>query len=202
MSDIILRPAVPTDAAALLDIYAPYVTQTAITFEYDVPSVDEFRGRIESTLRRYPYLVAVRDGAPVGYAYTGAFHPRSAYAWAAETSIYLRQDERGHGLGRTLYAALETISRAQSIQDLYACIAYAEPEDEHLTNASARFHERLGYTLAGQFRRCACKFDTWYGMIWMGKPLGDHPLPPKPFRSFPSLSAEELRNALAVASSE
>ena len=194
-NSITIRAAVPGDAAALLEIYAPYVEQTAITFECAVPSEAEFAARIEATLHRYPYLVAVRDGAPVGYAYTGVFKARSAYDWAAETSIYVRQDARGAGLGRALYTALEAVSKAQNLQNLYACIALAAPEDEHLTNDSPRFHERLGYTLAGRFRRCACKFDTWYDMIWMEKFLGEHALPAAPFRPFPSLTADELHAA-------
>ena len=84
---ITIRTARPEDAAALLEIYAPYVTDTAITFEYTVPSEAEFRGRIEKTLKRYPYIVAEKAGRMIGYAYAGAFHPRAAYDWACELSI-------------------------------------------------------------------------------------------------------------------
>ena len=77
-----IRPAVPADAPALLAIYAPYVAQTAITFEYDVPAEAEFAGRIADTLQNYPYLVAEQDGIPVGYAYAGKFHDRAAYDWS------------------------------------------------------------------------------------------------------------------------
>lgn len=101
-----IRPASPGDAQALVRIYAPYVTDTAITFEYGVPSEKEFAARIAGTLERYPYLVAERDGAPVGYAYAGAFHSRPAYDWAVETSIYVDRTQRRGGVGRALYAAL------------------------------------------------------------------------------------------------
>ena len=84
-----IRAAVPTDAPALLAIYAPYVEQTAITFEYDVPAEAEFTRRIADTLQNYPYLVAEQDGVPVGYAYAGKFHERAAYDWSVETSIYV-----------------------------------------------------------------------------------------------------------------
>ena len=94
-----IRPAVSDDAPALLDIYAPYVIETAITFEYEVPTLDDFRQRIKNTLHTHPYLVIERDGEIVGYAYTGQLGSRAAYAWAAETSIYLRQDCRRGGLG-------------------------------------------------------------------------------------------------------
>ena len=104
MDTITIRTAAVDDAAALLAIYAPYVEQTAITFEYEVPSLEEFQGRIAHTLRRYPYIVAVENGEILGYAYTGPFGERAAYSWSVETSIYLRQDVRGKGLGKRLYA--------------------------------------------------------------------------------------------------
>ena len=189
---ISLRIAAPEDAAALLEIYAPYILETAISFEQTVPSVGEFRARIEGTLTAYPYLVAERDGVILGYAYTSRFHPRRSYDLSAETSIYVRRGERGSGVGRRLYTALEALSAAQNIQNLYACIAYAEPEDAHLKNDSARFHDHMGYALTARFRRCACKFDTWYDMIWMEKALGDHPIPAPALRPFPLLSKTEL----------
>ena len=101
--NIRIRAAAPEDAAQLLAIYTPYVERTAITFEYDVPTLEEFRGRIARTLQRYPYLTAERGGELLGYAYLSPFVGRAAYQWAAETSIYLRMDSRGLGLGRALY---------------------------------------------------------------------------------------------------
>ena len=93
---ILIRPASPADAQALLAIYTPYVVQTAITFEYDVPTPVEFTARIAATLEKYPYLVAEQDGVPVGYAYAGAFHERAAYDWSVETSIYVEQHQKGN----------------------------------------------------------------------------------------------------------
>lgn len=121
---VLIRPAIPEDAEALLEVYAPYVLQTAITFEYEVPSVEEFAGRVRGTLARYPYLVAERDGKIVGYAYVSAFHARPAYDWAVETSIYVAQACRGGGVGRALYEKLEEVLRRQNILNLNACIAF------------------------------------------------------------------------------
>lgn len=188
MENIRIRTATVDDAPALLAIYAPYVETTAITFEYEVPSLEEFRRRIAGTLQRYPHLVVEMNGEIGGYAYTGPFGDRAAYGWAAETSIYLRQDFRGKGLGRRLYTALEKISNAQNIQNLYACIAYPETEDAHLTGNSVAFHTHMGYTQVGQFHRCGYKFNTWYNMTWMEKVLGDHTVPPAPFIAFPDLN--------------
>ena len=192
-SEIILRPATPADAPALLAIYAPYVEETAITFEYEVPSVEEFRSRIRRTLEKYPYIVAQRGEAILGYAYTGVFKGRAAYDWAVETTIYLDRTQRRTGLGRRLYQALEDISRAQHICNLYACIGYPEVEDEYLTQNSVRFHDHLGYTLVGRFRKCGYKFGTWYDMVWMEKLLCTHPDRPQPIIPFPALAPDTLR---------
>ena len=100
-----IRVATKEDAEALLAIYAPYVEKTAITFEYEVPSIEEFRCRIQETLKKYPYLVAEKNGKIVGYAYAGAFHARPAYDWAVETSIYVSELQKGEGIGKALYKA-------------------------------------------------------------------------------------------------
>ena len=112
MSTITLRIARPSDAAALINIYAPYVLTTAITYEYDVPSLEDFTARIERTLQKFPYIVAERDGELLGYAYLSTYIGRAACAWSAEASIYLRSDAHGLGLGRRLYTALESVARA------------------------------------------------------------------------------------------
>ncbi len=173
-----IRSATPADAPALLNIYAPYVENTAVTFEYAVPSVQEFARRIEETVKKYPYLVLENEGVIQGYAYAGAFKGRAAYDWSVETSIYIRRDAHRRGFGRALYAALEDKLASMGILNAYACIAFPEQEDEYLTCDSRRFHERMGYRLCGTFRRCASKFGRWYDMIWMEKFLGEHRLHP------------------------
>lgn len=182
-----IRAAVPDDAPALLSIYAPYVRETAITFEYEVPSVEEFRRRIAHTLHTHPYLVMEQNDEIVGYAYTGQLGSRAAYAWAAETSIYLRQDCRRGGMGTRLYEALEEASRRQNVQVLYACIAApADDSDPHLTRASIDFHARRGYATVGTFHRCGYKFDRWYDVVWMEKRLSNDAAPAAvtPFSAF------------------
>ena len=171
---VIIRKAVIKDASALLEIYRPYVEKTAITFEYDVPSVEEFRCRIEGVMKRYPYLVAEQNGVIVGYAYASVFKERAAYDRCVETSIYIEENARGNGIGNTLYLALEEELKKQGIINAYACIGYTENEDEYLTNGSMHFHERLGYRLVGRFQQCGYKFNRWYDMIWMEKMLGEH----------------------------
>lgn len=187
-----IRVATPSDAARLLEIYTPYVVDTAITFEYEPPALEEFRGRIERTLERYPYLVAERADAAggtrvVGYVYASPFKSRPAYDWAVETSIYVDRAERGHGVGRALHDALKRALAAMGVLNMEACIATTEAEDEHLTNASRDFHAHLGYRLVGEFERCGFKFNRWYNMVWMELLIGEHGSHQQPIRPFPTI---------------
>lgn len=168
-----IRNARTEDVCRLIDIYGYYVRNTAVSFEYEVPSEEEFSGRIEDTLRRYPYLVLEEDGVIQGYTYAGVFKGRAAYDYSCEVSIYLSRDVRGRGYGRTLYQALEEKLKAQGIRNLYACIASPVIEDEYLTRNSEKFHQHLGYHKVGEFHKCAYKFNRWYNMIWMEKIIGE-----------------------------
>lgn len=189
-ANVSLRVAAPEDARSLLSIYAPYVEETAISFENDVPTVEEFRRRIEDTLRFYPYLVAVDEAGDIlGYACTHTFIPRAAYDHCAETTIYLRRDRRGSGLGKLLYRALEELSRAQNLRNLYACIGEPIVPDEYLTDNSIRFHEHLGFRRIGVFERCGYKFGRFYNMVWAEKLLSGPDEPVKPVLPFPALEA-------------
>ena len=182
--EFIIRKASVIDAAAILAIYAPYVEETAITFEYTVPSLSEFKERIRTVLKRFPYIVAEKDGTIAGYAYVSPFHERAAYSWAVETSIYIDKNLRKTGLGKRLYNALEDILKKQGILNLNACIAYPEKEDRHLTKNSVEFHEHLGYSMVGEFHKCGYKFNRWYNMVWMEKSIGEHLSEQPPVRSF------------------
>lgn len=195
MSDVIIRTANEADSPELLKIYAPYVEDTAISFETEVPSLEEFTHRMRARQGRYPYLVAERGGELLGYAYLSPFVGRAAYDWSAETTIYLRLDRRHLGVGKTLYTALEGLAREQGIINLEACIGWTDTPDEHLSNNSAEFHAHLGYRMVGRFYRCGYKFDTWYDMVWMEKLLREHPQTPHPVIPFSELSREALRKS-------
>lgn len=189
---VLIRRASEEDAQAILDVYAPYIKNTAITFEYEVPSLEEFRERIRSTLKRYPYLVAEKEGEILGYAYTGAFVGRAACDWSVETSIYLKETGTKMGVGKMLYNAIEKISKAQNIVNLNACIAVPDTEDEHLNFNSAQFHAHLGYQFVGKFHKCGYKFENWYNLIWMEKAIGEHKKNPEPFIPFSELKEDLL----------
>lgn len=172
--NIELRTATVDDAEKILSIYSPYVKNTAVSFEYDPPSIDEFKERIRKTLEKFPYLVAMHDDEIVGYAYAGQFHPRAAFLHSAELSVYLRQDMRGKGIGRKLYAEIEKILKQKGFINLYALVAYAEEEDEYITHDSVIFHEVMGYKTVGRCNKCGCKFGRWYDILYMEKFIGSH----------------------------
>ncbi len=188
---IAIRIARAEDAEELLGIYAPYVERTAVTFEYEAPSAEEFANRITRTLTCYPYLVAESGKELVGYTYAGRLHERPAYDWSVETSVYVRMDCRGMGVGRKLYDSLEEELLRQGITNVNACIAYPEKEDEYLTYDSVRFHEKMGYRMVGQFHECAYKFGRWYHMVWMEKQIGEHKKEPPAVKTFAELCASE-----------
>lgn len=171
---IAIREATMDDAKRILEIYDYYVQNTAITFEYDTPSINEFRERMSKTMQRYPYLVILKDGRIEGYAYAGAFVGRAAYDWSCELTVYLNHNAQRCGMGRKIYDALEDELKKMGILNLYACIAYPEIDDEYLTTNSADFHAHLGFTKVGEFHKCGYKFGRWYNMIWMEKIVGKH----------------------------
>jgi sortase and related acyltransferases len=169
-----IRTVRPEDAKGLLDIYAYYVEETAISFETEVPSVEEFKIRIEEILKSYPYIVACDNDELLGYAYLHPFVGRKAYELSAETTIYLNPVKKKMGIGKKLYSVLEDIAKAQNITNLYSCIGYVDVEDEYLNNNSVEFHEHMGYRMVGKFENCGHKFDRWYHMVWMEKIIGEH----------------------------
>ncbi|MBQ1465422.1 MAG: N-acetyltransferase [Eubacteriaceae bacterium] len=174
MDMITVRSASADDAPRLLEIYTYYVKYTAVSFEYDVPSEEEFASRIENTLKKYPYLVLEDDGVIMGYAYAGVFKARAAYERSCELSVYVDKDFRRKGYGRMLYEELEKELSSRGFLNLYACIGDPIEEDCYLTRDSEKFHSRMCFTKVGTFHSCGYKFGRWYNMIWMEKLIGEH----------------------------
>lgn len=181
---MMIRTADVRDADEMLEIYAPYVEKTAVTFEYEVPLVEDFAKRIARVQQRYPWLVAEQDDEIKGYAYARAFHERAAYDWAVEVSVYVREDCRGTGIGKSLYQVLEEALRRQGILNIYACIATAEEGDAYLTDDSVRFHKKMGFEETGKFHQCGYKFRRWYDVVWMEKSVGEHAVLAEAVRPF------------------
>lgn len=176
-SKLVIQQASINDAKDLVNIYQYYVENTAITFEYETPSVQEFSQRIERTLQRYPYIVAKLNDKIVGYAYASAFHPRKAYQWNAEISIYIDIDHQKKGIGKQLYTYMEKYLKDMGIIHIYACIATTDTPNQYLNNNSEAFHHHLGYSKVAHFKNCGYKFNQWFDMIWMEKQINplQHP---------------------------
>ena len=159
-----IRIAQETDVPQILAIYAPYILSSTHTFEYDVPTEAEFLERFRRITAQFPWLVWEENGQILGYAYGSAPFERAAFGWCAESSIYLRPEVRGRGIGKKLNTALEKILTRQGYQLLYAIIT-AE------NTSSIAFHQHLGYTFLARFDRCGYKFGRWLGIVWLQKPL-------------------------------
>jgi len=167
-----IRLAKPSDARSLLDIYAPYVENTAITFEYEVPTVEDFTTRIEKTLEKYPYLVAEEDCVVLGYAYASTYYARAAYDWAVELYVYVSQDARGQGVGTKLYDELEDLLDQMGYVHFLACISLPN-------EASLALHRKRGYQQGAHFPKIGYKFNRWYDIVWLQKSLDKEARPIK-----------------------
>lgn len=166
-----IRPATADDAAAICAIYAPYVEQTAITYDTEVPTEEFFRQSITEISREFPYLVAVEADRVVGYTYAHAFIPRPAANHSVEVSIYVERTARHLGIGAALYAELERLLRQQGRRNLYAKITWTDTETPYLTNASTHFHEHMGYVKAAHFHQCGYKFHRYFDTLILEKRL-------------------------------
>lgn len=157
-----IRPVNLNDAKELVEIYAYYVLNTSITFEYDVSSIEEFSERIQKITKKYPYLVATINSEIVGYAYATAYKERAAYDWSVETTVYVKQDEHGNGIGKALYIELEQALKNKHIVNMLACITYPNPK-------SIDFHTKFGFSTVGHFPKIGFKFNEWRDIVWMMK---------------------------------
>ena len=149
-----IRLATEADAAPMLEIYAPVVRETTISFEAHPPSEQEFRGRIRTVLERLPWLVCEDGGAVAGYAYASPFKTRAGYAWSVELSVYVHPDSHRRGVGRALYTALLECLAAQGYYVVVAVITIPNP-------ASIGLHETLGFRRTGTYEGIGYKFGEW-----------------------------------------
>ena len=171
---MIIRMATEKDLPRMLEIYRPYVERTTYSFEYTVPTLEEFTRRFQTVTARFPWLVCERDGVLLGYAYGSAAFERAAYGWCAQASAYLRPDAHRQGIGSALYRVLETILKEQGYVNLYAVVT-AENE------ISLAFHRAVGYEDFAVFPRCGYKHGRWVGVVWLQKCLNfteNSPVPP------------------------
>lgn len=170
-----IRFAKMEDLPQILAIYAPYVEETAISFEYAVPTMEAFAARFQMITAQYPWLVWEEGGQVLGYAYGSAPFERAAFSWCAESSIYLRKDQRGRGIGKKLQLTLEALLQMQGYQLLYALVTTDNP-------ASIAFHKALGFSFLAEFPGCGWKLNAWHGLVWLEKRLN----PVKTVSNFPA----------------
>ncbi len=164
-----VRSATETDAPALLEIYRPYVERTAISFETELPTTEQFAGRIAKCLSTWDWVVAEDDAACLGYAYGTAHRERAAYRWSVETSVYVREDQHRRGVATRVYDALLERLKTKGYCNAFAGIAL--PND-----ASVALHERLGFEMIGAFKRVGWKFGRWHDVAWLQRRLRDAPI--------------------------
>jgi phosphinothricin acetyltransferase len=165
-----IRTATPKDAPALLSIYAPYVRDTAVSFEAEVPSLAQFEGRITKAVDTWSWIVAEREGQVLGYAYGGMHRERAAYQWVVETSVYIDPCAQGQGLGKALYTKL--LSRLAERGFCSAMAVVVLPNA-----ASVRLHESMGFKPIGVVERSGWKFGAWHDTAWLQCQLRDAPPP-------------------------
>jgi len=169
-----IRPATPANAADLLAIYAPFILNTAVSFEYTVPTVAEFAQRVETIRKRLPYLVAEADGRILGYAYASPHRERAAYQWSVDTSVYVHPDAHRQGVARQLYSILFDVLRRQGFYTVYAGITLPNP-------ASEAFHRVIGFRPVGVYENVGYKFGAWHSVEWLQmalQPYSSEPVPP------------------------
>lgn len=182
MSELSIREATRDDAGPLLEVYRPFVTDTAVSFETEPPSLYDFEERIRKALAAYAWLVAEREGRPVGYAYATSHRERSAYRWSVETSVYVGACHRGHGVGRRLYSRLLDDLTARGYCNAYAGIALPN-------EASIALHRKAGFVSIGVFPRVGFKLGAWHDVSWWHRPLREPSLaegPPVPDGTLPA----------------
>lgn len=190
----IIRLATPEDAEAILNIYTKYVSDTYVSFEVEVPTVEEFQKRMEQIQAQFPWLVCEIDGVVAGYAYASKHAQRAAYRWSADLSVYI--DERYHRrhIAAALYAALFTMLRAQGYYTVYAGVSTPNPKSE-------AFHLAQGFTTVGVYPNVGYKLGKWCTLTWYGLALREYGAAPQEPKTLEEvLSTEELEEILANSS--
>jgi L-amino acid N-acyltransferase YncA len=174
VSDAAVRDASEDDAPACAAIYAPYVRETAVSFEGEPPTPAQMAERIAAATRTHAWIVHEDDDRVVGYAYGGPHQKRAAYRFSCEVSVYVEQGRRRTGSGRALYEAL--LERLAARGYLMAVAGMTLPNE-----ASAGLHQAMGFEPVGVYRRIGWKLGAWHDVAWMQRTLGaGHDSPPEP----------------------
>ena len=192
MDTVTLRRAHLEDAEAILEIYAPHIRNTHITFGYEVPSLSEFRDRMAGIMEGYPYLICEIDGIAAGYAYAHRYKERAAYQWDAELSVYLREGCERRGIGQAFYTALMEILKEQHVRNVYGIVTSPNPPSEAL-------HAAMGFRLAGVSLKTGYKLGKWIDVSCFERPLGDPDSPPEELLTVHQVPQERIAQILQAA---
>ena len=157
--NLLLRVANTNDAIAIREIYAPHVEKEVVSFETEVPTVDEMAARIAKLLPTHPWLVAVVDDRIAGYAYASPHRERAAYRWSVEVTAYVHSDFQGRGIGKKLYRALHAVLKAQNFVNAFGIITLPNA-------ASVALHEACGFRHCATLRHAGYKFGAWHDVGW------------------------------------
>jgi L-amino acid N-acyltransferase YncA len=185
MMDIKMRMANENDAEEILRVYAPYINDTVITFEYEIPTINEFKNRIRKISLDYPYLVCTLDEKIIGYAYSYRYKERAAYQWNVELSVYIDNSYLHCGIGKALYSALIEISKLQNIQNIYGGVTYPNKNSEKL-------HEYFSFKKLGVYHNTGYKFGKWHDVTWFEKSVDEYYGEPRPLLSIKDIDEELL----------
>lgn len=177
---IYIRPASPSDLPDMLEIYRPFVENTAVTFEYVTPAMEEFQGRFDKITPFFPWLVCEYDGAVAGYAYATRYRVRAAYQWDAELSIYVHPDYQRRHIGVSLYRSLTRILTLQGF--FYAHALITLPNDKSL-----QLHKNLGFKTVAVFEKTGYKNGRWRDVAELRVELAELPESPTPPEAFRTL---------------
>lgn len=185
-----IRLITPADADAALAVYAPYVLHTANTFEYEIPSVDDFRTKIEKITAQYPWLVCECDGEIVGYAYGSTHRERAAYQWSPESTVYISDKHHRKGIARVLYNTLFALLQQQGYINVFASVL--------VTNVnSVEFHRAYGFEEIGLFKNIGYKLGEWHTNLWFQYTLQEHVIDPSvPIPITKLFNDEELKTTI------
>ena len=184
-----IRLAKPSDAASILDIYIPYIINSAITFETEVPSTENIEQRIISYQQNWPWLVYEKEGVIAGYAYATKHRDRAAYQWCVESSVYVNNDYQQQGVGKALYKILFEILQHQGCRNVYAGITL--PNDK-----SVSFHKGFGFTWLADYINIGYKLNKWNTVSWWQLLLNDYSDAPAAPIKFPDVETSFLNAIL------
>lgn len=192
MSDKFFRLVKEEDAEEILSVYKPYIDNTAITFECESPTLEEFTLRIQEISKDYPYIICEENDKIIGYAYAHRQMERAAYQWNAELSVYIDGSHIREGLGKAMYRALIDILKLQKVKNVYGGVTSPNPNSEKL-------HEHFGFSNLGTYHQTGFKCGAWHDVTWFEKTIGEYSDNPEPPISIKDISNEEILRILKAA---